>query len=95
MKRYGRDRRIRGNKRETAKTMNALRRAHELGLVTTYEVILQESQRLDHLAYEYLGDDKLWWVLAALSNIGWALQLPPGTVIKIPNDITKIRAIAG
>lgn len=95
MRRYGKDRRIRGGKLETAKTMSAIRRAKEFGLIPVREVILTESQRLDHLAQEYLGNSRLWWVLAALSDIGWGLQLPPGTVVNVPTDITAIQKIVG
>jgi hypothetical protein len=55
------------------------------------EMILQEAERLDILAGKFYGDGKLWWVIAAASNIGWVPQVPPGTLIKIPNiqDISK------
>ena len=95
MRRYSKDKRIRGGKLETAKTVNAIRRAKEFGLIPTQDVILTESQRLDHLAHEYLGNSRLWWILAALSDIGWGLQLPPGTIVKVPTDITAVRAIIG
>ena len=95
MRRYSKDKRIRGGKLETAKTVNAIRRAKEFGLIPTKDVILTENQRLDHLAHEFLGNSRLWWILAALSDIGWGLQLPAGTIIKVPTDITSIKAIIG
>ena len=95
MKRYIRDRRIAGGKLETAITVRALRRAKEFGLLTTFEVIIKESQRLDHLAHEHLGNAQFWWVLAALSDIGWGMQVPPGTIIRVPNDIGAVKTIVG
>ena len=95
MRRYSKDKRIRGGKLETAKTVNAIRRAKEYGLIPTREVVLTESQRLDHLAHEFLGSSRLWWILAALSDIGWGLQLPAGTIVKVPTDITAVKAIIG
>ncbi len=95
MRRYTKDKRIRGGKLETAKTVTALRRARDYGLVSTREIILKESQRLDHLAHEHLGNSRFWWVLAALSDIGWGLQLPPGTVVRIPVDMRVIQTIVG
>lgn len=95
MRRYSKDKRIRGAKLESAKTVNAIRRANEYGLIPTREVVLTESQRLDHLAHEFLGNSRLWWVLAALSNVGWGLQLPPGTIINVPTDITSVKTIIG
>ena len=53
---------------------------------------LQESQRLDVLAGIEYGDSKLWWVIAAASNIGWSLQVPPGTLLRIPDlqDVSRV-----
>jgi hypothetical protein len=47
--------------------------------------ILQGGQRLDTLAAKIYGNGSLSWVLAAASNIGFILQTPPGTLIRIPN----------
>ncbi len=95
MKRYNRDLRIAGGKLQTAKAVTRIRRARDFGLLSTREVILKQSQRLDHLAHEYLGNSRLWWVLAALSDIGWGMQLPAGTIIIVPNEIGPIQAIVG
>tara|TARA_B100000676_G_C17851443_1_gene718323 strand:- start:484 stop:771 length:288 start_codon:yes stop_codon:yes gene_type:complete len=95
MRRYGRDQRIRGGKLQTARTIMLIRRANEFGLIPTREVLIKESQRLDHLAAKHLGDSTLWWILAGLSNIGWGMQVPAGTIIKIPLDINAIKTIVG
>ena len=93
MRRYNRDQRIAGGKLQTSKTVTRLRRARELGLISIREVVLKESQRLDHLAHEYLGNSHLWWVLGALSDVGWGLQVPAGTIIRVPIEINSIRSI--
>lgn len=54
------------------------------GSIRTQRVVLSERDRLDIIAGRYYGDAKLWWIIAAASNIGWAPQVPPGTVILIP-----------
>lgn len=95
MRRYARDQRIAGGKLQTSKTTTRLRRARELGLIPTREITIKESQRLDHLAQEHLGNSHLWWVLAALSDIGWGLQIPAGTIIRVPLEINSIRSIVG
>jgi len=95
MRRYNRDQRIAGGKLQSAKAVVRIRKAIELGLIRTRIVVLKESQRLDHLAQEHLGNSHLWWVLAATSDIGWGLQLPPGTVINVPIDINSIQTIVG
>ena len=95
MRRYTRDQRIAGGKLQTSKTTTRLRRARELGLIPTREITIKESQRLDHLAQEYLGNSHMWWILAALSDIGWGLQVPPGTIIRVPLEVNSIRSIVG
>lgn len=87
MGRYKNDRYLGGTKRASAEAVSRIRSAQRLGLIRTRDRILTESQRLDHLAYEYLGDSTKWWILAATSGIGWGMQVPPGTVIKVPVDI--------
>ena len=52
--------------------------------------LLEEGERLDYLAGIYYKDSSLWWILAAASGIGYALQVPPGTVIRIPNSLSEI-----
>ena len=95
MKRYNRDQRIAGGKLQSAQTVMRLRRARDLGLIPVREIVLTEDQRLDHLAYEHLGNSHLWWILAALSDIGWGLQLPAGTIINVPLDMGPIRTLVG
>jgi nucleoid-associated protein YgaU len=53
-----------------------------------------EGDRLDILAGIYYGNGSLWWVIAAASNIGWGLQVPPGTLLRIPSvaDIGELVA---
>ena len=72
-----------------------IKKAFNLGLIPTRDLILKEDQRLDHLAYKYLGNDKDWWILALLSNIGWPMQVPAGTIIKIPTDIQGLYKYLG
>ena len=63
--------------------------------VKVIERILQEGERLDYLAGKYYGNSALWWVIAAASGIGWGLQVPPGTYIRIPADLSKIKRLIG
>lgn len=74
----------------TAEAVNRIRRAQAAGFISTRELILVEGQRLDQLAGQLYGDGRLWWILAATSNIGWGLQVPPGTRILIPQDIGRV-----
>ena len=70
----------------------AVRNAIKDGTIQTKELLIRGSERLDTLAGSIYGDSSLWWILAAASDIGWGLQIPPGTIIKIPdlNDVTSL-----
>ena len=52
--------------------------------------VLEESQRLDQLAGIAYSSSNYWWVIAAASGIGWALQVPPGTVLRIPTNLSDV-----
>ncbi len=58
---------------------------------TTY--IMKEGDRLDTVAGEHLGDGQNWWAIAAASGIGWGLQVPPGTLVKIPDMGTVVAIV--
>jgi hypothetical protein len=64
--------------------------ACEIGQLKTEIIILKESQRLEHLAGIKYGDSSLWWIIAAASGIGWGLQVPPGTLIRIPVNADEV-----
>jgi len=52
-------------------------------LVPVKQLIATGNDRLDTIAGIEYGDASYWWVLAAASEIGWGLQVPPGTVINV------------
>tara|TARA_B110000495_G_C22717829_1_gene421847 strand:- start:102 stop:389 length:288 start_codon:yes stop_codon:yes gene_type:complete len=94
MKRYRKDKPIKGGRLlATAGTISIIRRSVRNGSIHVKEYVTKESERLDTLAGRFLGDSRLWWVLAATSGIGWGLQIPPGTSINIPMNLAKIRAM--
>ena len=95
MRRYKRDLRRAGGLLQTAQSVTLLRRAKEFGLISMRKMILSQSQRLDHVAFRELGDPHAWWIIAALSDIGWAMQLAPGTVLYIPTDLNSIQQLVG
>lgn len=69
----------------TSYAIPAIRKNIENGNIRYEQIVLQESDRLDIIAGKYYGDGRLYWIIAAASNCGWGLQVPPGTLIKIPN----------
>jgi hypothetical protein len=67
--------------------------AVEAGEIETTTIVLTQGQRLDHLAGQFYGDSRYWWVIAAASGIGWALQCPVGTIVKIPRNLEAALSI--
>ncbi len=94
MNRYRSDRRIKGGStvatnESIARIKNAVRN-NSLGV---RKYTMKEGERLDTLAARYLGDGRLWWAIAACSQIGWGLQVPPGTLLLIPVQMDKLNAL--
>ena len=70
----------------TSETVYSIRLAIKNGSLSYTVITLVGSTRLDHLAGFYYQDPTLWWAIAAASNIGWGMQLPAGTHIRIPDQ---------
>jgi hypothetical protein len=64
------------------------------GTIRTQNRVLRQGERLDQIAGELWGDSSLWWILAACSGIGWWLQCPPGTLLRVPLDVDAVKEIA-
>ena len=43
------------------------------------------GDRIDLIAYRYLDDAKLWWVICDYNDIFFPLELIPGTELRIPS----------
>lgn len=94
MNRYRSDRRIKGGKiLATNESINKIKNGIRNGTIKSRRYMSKENERLDILAGRFLGDSRLWWILAATSEIGWGLQIPPGTLINIPVSLDKINAL--
>lgn len=55
---------------------------------TYYEVNTTSHNRLDLISSAYYGSPELWWVIAAASDIDDPLNVPIGTVLRIPSSST-------
>ena len=91
--RYAFTPRIDGERVSTTILSSKIYQAALNGQISYNDSRLVDKQRLDHVAYATYGDSSLWWVIAAASGIGWALQCPAGTVIRIPTDLNQIFAL--
>lgn len=81
-----------GSSLATSETIYNIRAAVQGNVIPYQETTTLGLTRLDHLAGYHYGDPTLWWVIAAASNIGWGLQVPPGTLVRIP-DQTSISSL--
>ena len=79
----------------TAQSVLVLRRAIKNGTIQPIRKIITTGyDRLDTLAGAVYDDSRYWWVLAAASNIGWGLQVPPGTTINVL-DLIAVQRLVG
>lgn len=81
-----------GKQYGTSFTPANIRAGIDAGLIPYSSHVVKGFQRLDTLAALNYEDGRLWWVIAAASNVGWGLQVPPGTFLRIPdiNAVTKL-----
>lgn len=73
-----------GSQFGTSRAISVIRSAIKNNKLSYQEIIVRGAERLDTIAGSVYGDGRYWWILAAASDIGWGMQVPPGTVIKIP-----------
>lgn len=78
----------------TSVASSVIRSAVKQGTLKTREVVVRGAERLDTLAGSIYGESRFWWVLAAASDVGWGLQVPPGTIIRVP-DIGDVSRLVG
>lgn len=78
----------------TSRSVAIIRNAIKTGALSFTATTLRGAERLDTMAGELWGEGRYWWVLAATSDIGWGLQVPPGTVIRVPNLTDVLRLIS-
>ena len=53
-------------------------------------VIAQDGDRLDNLAYEYYGNQHMWWFIAKANNLK-TMNVPAGTRLRIPISTEKAK----
>lgn len=79
----------------TSHAIDIVRQAVDEGRLATKVRTLHGAERLDTISGQEYGDAQYWWVIAAASHIGWALQTPAGTRLVIPTDISQVNELVG
>ena len=64
----------------------------ELDNIPHNVVTWKETDRMDALASDLLGDSTYWWVICLMNDLvnPFSYDLLPGTLLKIPNDVSTI-----
>lgn len=78
----------------TGRAREAIQAAVASGRLSVKTMLLRGAERLDTVAGEVYGDSRYWWIIASASGIGWGMQVPPGTIIKVP-VLADVAALVG
>jgi len=96
LRRYTRSPIIKGGRQfGTSSAARSIFNAVENNVIRVTFHVVQEGERLDVIAGKFYGDGRKWWIIAAASGIGWGLQIPPGTRLRIPTDLSQISELVG
>lgn len=79
----------------TTSSIRTIRAAIKEGRLPHKVMVIRGSERLDTLSGVIYGDARYWWVLAAASDVGWGLQLPVDTVIRVPELTAALNLVVG
>ena len=79
----------------TGESVSRIRLMYRNGMIPCKERVLKRGERLDKIAGQEYGDSNLWWVIAAVSFIGFPSQVPVGTIIRVPENISQLLTSIG
>lgn len=51
---------------------------------------IQYGQRLDNIAFQYLGDGRYWWAICLMNGLDSPFNAAFGQLLRIPISISKI-----
>ena len=66
--------------------------SEELQNIPHNVVMWKETDRMDAMAEDFLGDPRYWWIICLMNDLvnPFSYDLLPGTLLKIPNDVGTI-----
>ena len=64
----------------------------ELSIIPHSVVMWKETDRMDTMAEDLLGDPRYWWIICLLNNLvnPFSYNLLPGTLIKVPHEAASV-----
>jgi nucleoid-associated protein YgaU len=77
----------------TSRSSSVIFYAAQTGQLSCNVRVLKGRERLDTIAADTYGNASYWWVIAAATGIGWCLQVPPGTTLRVPKNLGKALAL--
>lgn len=96
LRRYNRSAVLKGGTHYgTANAAKIIKDAVDSGTLKCTVRVVQSGERLDTIAGEVYNNGLLWWVIAASSGIGWGLQVPAGTRLLVPLELSKVAELVG
>ena len=65
---------------------------NELAAIPHTVIVYKETDRLDHLAENFLGSGAYWWAICLMNDLDnpFSYKLLPGFLLKIPNNVDSI-----
>ena len=65
---------------------------NELAAIPHTVIVYKETDRLDHLAENFLGSGAYWWAICLMNDLDnpFSYKLLPGFLLKIPNSVDPI-----
>ena len=62
----------------------------QINLTDFIQIYPNQNDRLDLIAKRYLGDSKLWWIIAMVNKLqGDSLMVPVQTKLYVPKEVYK------
>lgn len=62
----------------------------QLNAINVIRVRPARFERLDVLAFKFLGSGEYWWVIALMNDLDWAFSYSDGQILKIPVDVQDV-----
>lgn len=58
--------------------------------IPTYNIRVNKFDRLDILAFKYLGAGEYWWIIAMINDLDWAFGFEEGQILRVPINVDDV-----